>query len=306
MNLFQTSFLLLGRIIRSLPRVRGKVAVGNYYYEFFGRRQAEAFSVQTTLFRDNLNFKLDLDCAHERMAYLMGQYEEETVLFLDELWKGGTLLDVGANIGLISIPFAARAKQREGSLKAFVYAVEALPSNFRALTANIELNKLLEAVVPINIGLGAEEADVFIQIEGDDQRRTGTANILPSARDFVKIPLKLKAIDKMIEEGLLPGDISLIKIDTDGYDFEVLKGAVRLLNNERPLVLAELSEYCLNWHGYGIREVASYLNRSDYDVWPFVSFGPPARLMSHIDDDYQINCLLVPQERRTELGRYLV
>ena len=305
MNLFQTSFLLLGRIIRSLPRVRGKVALGNYYYKFFGRRQAKAFSVQTTLFRERLTFKLDLDCAHERMAYLVGQYEEETVLLLEELWMGGTLLDVGANVGLISIPFAAKAKQRE-ALKTLVYAIEALPSNFQALNTNIELNKLGDAIVPINIGLGAQDADVFIEIEGDDQSRTGTANVLPSGRDFVKIPLKVKAIDTMIEEGSLPDDISLIKIDTDGYDFEILKGAVRLLNSRRPLVLAELSEYCLNWHGYGIREVASYLARSDYEVWPLVDFGPPPRFTTHINPDYQINCLLVPQERGAKLARYLV
>jgi FkbM family methyltransferase len=306
MNLFQTSFLFLGKFIRILPRVRGKVALGNYYYKFFSRRQPESFAVQTTLFGEGLIFKLDLDCAHERMAYLMGQYEEETVSLLEELWKGGTLLDVGANIGLISIPFTARAKEKQRSLKRFVYAIEALPSNFQALITNIGLNKLEDAIVPINIGLGAQDADVFIEIEGDDPRKTGTANILPSARDFVKIPLKLRPIDTLIEEGLLPDDISLIKIDTDGYDFEVLKGAGRLLRSNRPLVFAEMSQYCLNWHGYGISEVTSYLARIDYGVWPLVGFGPPARFTSHIDADYQINCLLVPQERRTEFVGYLV
>jgi FkbM family methyltransferase len=306
MNLFQTSFLLLGKFIRILPRVRGKVALGNYYYKFFSRRQPQAFAVQATLFREGLIFKLDLDCAHERMAYLMGQYEQETVFLLEELWRGGKLLDVGANIGLIAIPFTARAKEKQRSLKRFVYAIEAMPSNFQALHKNIELNNLGDAVVPINVGLGAQDAEVFIQIEGDDPNKTGTANILPSALDFVKVPLKLRSIDTMIEEGLLPDDISLIKIDTDGYDFEVLKGAARLLSSNRPLVFAEMSEYCLNWHGYGIREVASYLARSDYEVWPLVGFGPPTTFSSHIDADYEINCLLVPQERRPELSRYLV
>ena len=306
MNLFQTSFLLLGRFIRMLPRVRGKVALGNYYYKFFSRRQPEAFAVQTTLFREGLTFRLDLDCAHERMAYLMGQYEEKEVFLLEELWKSGTLLDVGANIGLISIPFATRAKEKQRSLKRFVYAIEALPSNFQALTTNIELNKLGDAIVPINIGLGAQDADVFIQIEGDDPNKTGTANILPSARDFVKIPLKLRSIDMLIEEGLLPDDISLIKIDTDGYDFEVLKGAGRLLSSNRPLVFAEMSEYCLNWHGYGIREVITHLAQIDYEVWPLVGVGPPSTFTSHIAADYEINCLLVPQERTPELSRYLV
>lgn len=199
-----------------------------------------------------------------------------------------------------------QTKEKEHSIKTLVYAIEALPSNFQALTTNIELNKREDAIVPINIGLGAQDADVFIQIEGDDPRRTGTANILPSAGEFVKIPLKVRCIDTMIEEGLLPDDISLIKIDTDGYDFEVIKGAGRLLISNRPFVFAEMSEYCLNWHGYGIREVTTYLGRIDYEVWPLVGFGPPPRFTSYIDADYQISCRLVPQERRTELDKYLV
>ena len=71
MNVFQMTFLLLGKFIRILPKVRGKVALGNYYYKFFRHRQHEAFAVQATLFREDLIFKLDLDCAHERMAYLI-------------------------------------------------------------------------------------------------------------------------------------------------------------------------------------------------------------------------------------------
>jgi FkbM family methyltransferase len=304
MNLFQRSFLLIGKLVRVLPSVRGKVAFGNYYYKFFNQRQPEAFVVQTTLFREGLTFRLDLDCAHERMAYLIGEYEEETVVFLGELWKEGTLLDVGANIGLISIPFTARAQVNGGAKKTLVYAIEALPINFQALLTNIELNKLEGAIVAVNIGLGAQDADVFIQIEGDDPRRTGTANILPSAGNFVKIPLKLRSIDALIE-GLLPADISLIKIDTDGYDFEVIKGATRLLTGNRPTVYAEMAEHCLHWHDYGIREVTTYLAQIDYEVWPLVGFGPPTRFTRDIDAGYKMNCLLVPHERKAELGRYI-
>jgi len=220
------------------------------------------------------------------------------------LWHGGTFLDIGANIGLISLPIAARLKAPTNSPGSFVYAVEAMPSNFLSLCTNISLNKLDRLIVPINVGVGAEEGETSIQIEGDDPERTGTANILPSV-SCLTMPLKIRPIDLLVAERQLPGDISLIKIDTDGYDFEVLKGAQKLLRENRPLIYAELDEHCLSWHGYGIKEVRAYLDGIDYYVWPVKSMSPP-RFSSTVSAEYKMNCMVVPKERANDFAHYLV
>jgi FkbM family methyltransferase len=304
MNLRKMAFRLIGETVRRLPMFRGKVAIGNYFYKFFVRRGATPFAVETTLFPEKLIFRLDLDCAHERMAYLMGQYEQETAAFLIDLWHGGSFLDVGANIGLISLPIAARLKARTNSPCSFIYAVEAMPSNFLALCTNISLNKLDRLIVPINIGVGAEEGETSIQIEGDDAERTGTANVLPTGSGH-SVPLKIRPIDLLVAQKQLPGDIALIKIDTDGYDFEVLKGAQKLLRENRPLIYAELDEHCLSWHGYGINDVRAYLDGIDYYVWPMKSFSPPS-FNSMVTPEYKMNCLVVPKERANDLAHYLI
>jgi FkbM family methyltransferase len=138
------------------------------------------------------------------MGYLMGGYEQETSSLLAELYEDDVILDVGANIGLVALPLAVRTKPRTTVQGPHVYAFEALSSNFQVLCENIALNDLGGAVKPLNVGIGADERDVFIQIEGDDPLRTGTANVLPSSRDFVKVPLRTVAIDQLVTRGEAP------------------------------------------------------------------------------------------------------
>ena len=305
MNLRNKIFLTIGAVIRSLPRIRGKVRFGLFSYKMLDLRK-EPFVINASLFEETLTFRLNLNCAHERMAYLMGQYESETSAFLTELFKGGSFLDVGANIGLITLPFVERTKGKTSSLKPYVYAVEALPINYRALCENIELNSFGTFVAPLNIGLGEREAEVFIEIEGNDSRATGTANIKPSDHNFTKIPLHIKSVDQMVEEGQLPADISLIKIDTDGYDYEVLKGARKLLAKNRCLVFAELSEHCMKWHGYGIKEVVRYLKTVDYETWQMTKKKPMKFKRYEGPNDYGETCLLVPLEITGKFKKYLL
>lgn len=300
----QNLFLLIGDLIRAIPRIRGKVRLGHTCYRWL-RLAAAPFTFETTLFPEKLRFLLSMNCAHERMAYLMNAYEDETSRFLADLFQGGAMLDVGANIGLIALPFAVRSRHQANTGTPHVIAVEALPSNFEVLRHNIERNTLGESISAMNIGLGARSDNVFIQIEGDDPVMTGTANILPSGRDFKKIPLQIHAIDALIGEGRLPRDISLIKIDTDGWDFEILKGAEKMLREGRPLVYAELMEHCLNWHGYGIAEVIAFMKNLDYQTWVCKSLNPPNFKPMSGGDAYTKDCLLVPNEQAAALATRL-
>lgn len=305
MNLRNKVFLNIGAVIRSLPRIRGKVRFGLFCYTMLDLGK-KPFVINASLFEEALDFRLNLNCAHERMAYLMGQYESETSSFLANLFKGGSFLDVGANIGLITLPFVERTKGKTSSLKPYVYAVEALPINYTALCENIALNSFGTFVAPLNVGLGEREAEVFIEIEGNDPRATGTANIKPDNHNFTKIPLRIKSVDQMVEEGQLPADISLIKIDTDGYDYEVLKGARKLLAKNRCLVFAELSEHCMKWHGYGIKEVVRYLKTLDYETWQMAKNKRMKFRRYESSNDYGETCLLVPSEITGELERFLL
>src|SRR5437773_2073845 len=250
-------FLLFARLIRALPRIRGKVHAGQIVYRLANRAN-RPFVVTTTLFPERFAFRLNLTSAHERMAFLMNGYEPETTALLERLYQGGTILDIGANIGLVAVPLAARTRDRAAN-RPHVFAFEALPSNHEALAWNVKVNGLEDVVKTLPIALGSERKQVKIQIEGDDPARTGTANILPTEFEFKQIDLEVYRLDDLVANGSVPADVSLMKIDTDGYDLEILRGARGLLARQRPVCEVELNLHCLGWHHQTLDDVLRFI-----------------------------------------------
>lgn len=212
-------------------------------------------------------FQMDLDLHAwlQRLAFVTGGYEAETVELLLDLHgrkNDGYLLDVGANVGFIAIPFALRAN-------APVVAVEAVPDNVAVLRRNIEANGLAASVTVVPFALGTAPGRVQIQVEGDLEAGagTGTANILPdgSTYDCVWQEIEVTTLDLLH----LPRGCTVIKLDTDGYDLKVLQGGVEFLARERPLVFGEFSAHCLAWHGQTIADVVAFARAQGYDVFRF-------------------------------------
>jgi FkbM family methyltransferase len=270
-TLAERVFLASGRFAATLPHVRGKTRVLLALYKLL-RLSGKHLVVDARLRRPvRFNAQLDLHAWLQRVAFLTGGYEEDTVEFLLELHtrdgRDGYLLDVGANIGLIAIPFAKGVPARKPS----VIAVEAVPDNVAVLRRNLAINHLQEAVPVIPFGLGATGGSVQIQVEGDlrSGEGTGTANILPdgSTYDCVRQEIVIRTVDELADSGELPEGCSVIKIDTDGYDLKVLEGATRFLGRNRPIIFGEFSAHCLGWHGQSIADVVAFATASGYAVW---------------------------------------
>ena len=265
-------------------------------------RTRQPFSIETTLYSDRLRFRLNLTSAHERMAFLMNGYESDTVSLLDSLYSGGTILDIGANIGLIAGPLAARTAKRATSAP-HIFAFEALPSNSASLAENVRLNALDARIRVLPRALGSERKQVHIQIEGDDPSRTGTANILPDSYDFQKIALEIERLDDVIASGDIPADVSLIKLDTDGYDLEILRGARTLLRERRPVCHVELNLICHAWHGVTLDDAVAFAGELDYDVYVRTAYSSRVFRLYRRELPFFENVLLIPRENVAILER---
>ncbi len=142
---------------------------------------------------------------------LYGEYSESEVACLRHYIRpGDTIIDVGANIGDLSIPMAQMAGPT-GS----VYAFEANPVPFNQLCANVALNDAAN-IRPVN---------AFVAREGDVQNPyfTGT-----------RWPIQTISIDSM---NLTSCD--LIKIDVDGGERNVLLSAEKTITAHRPILYFE-------------------------------------------------------------------
>jgi FkbM family methyltransferase len=230
--------------------------------------------------------RLDARSWLQRIALLTGGYEPETVRFLVAIHRPGYLLDIGANVGLIAIPFALLAKTK-------VHAFEAVRDNFLAMQENIRLNGLNEFITVHAKALGDMERDVEIQVEGDllAGQGTGTANIMADGSTYRCVRQALH-VNKLDDLSLPPG-CTTIKVDTDGYDLKVLQGADRFIAANRPIIHGEFDAHCMGWHRQGIQDVVAWAASANYRVLykneagEFESRRPP---------NYFRDALLVPRE----------
>lgn len=293
--------MTVARAIRSLPRVRGKVRLGLAAYRFL-HRSTDRWNVATTLFDGSCEFHLNLESAHERMAYLMDGYEHETSSFLANVYEEGSILDIGANIGLISIPLAKKLASRSPR----IFAFDPIPGNYDALVSHIELNGLKGVITPFHCALGENDTTAFISVEMESRGTTGTGNILPESFEFDRTPVTVRSVDSMLRETRLPDDISLIKIDTDGYDLYVLRGSSELLRSRRPVILAELNNYCLGWHEQSITDAIAFLSAHRYRLFPEARTGGALRFHRQMIESYQSDALLVPEEKVRAFEQYLI
>jgi FkbM family methyltransferase len=308
-----TIFRSVGRVATHFPRFRGQTRFFLLLFNALGLKTEHVF-VDTTLTAPiAYRARLDLHSWLQRIAFLTGEYEADTVSFLLKLHasanRSGYLLDIGANVGLISIPAALLLQARQSgapSTSPLVISVEAVADNANALRRNVELNGADRLVTVIEAALGDRIGAVEIQVEGDlaQGEGTGTANILPEGStldpngtyECVRVPLQLSTLDALLEAGQLAPACAAIKIDTDGYDLKVLQGGVRFLQESRPTIFGEFSAHCLAWHGQSIDDVVKFAGTMNYLVWQRLPGSRWQFTRETIRSTFVQDLLLIPSE----------
>ncbi len=172
-----------------------------------------------------------LDKGLERSIYFLGEYEAGTIFALNKLLKKGDIfLDVGANIGFIS----CLASKFVGE-KSKVYVVEPHPEIFKTLEYNLKLNNI-KNVSTHNIALGSKRQRALLFDNLEVSR--GSASLIKSRGATKKNSniVKVFTIDFLIKNKKIKPP-KLIKIDVEGYELEVLKGARSILKGPNPPIL---------------------------------------------------------------------
>lgn len=155
-------------------------------------------------------------------------HEYDITLFVHNiLQKGDVFIDVGAHGGLYTI----LASKKVGS-KGQVISVEPNPENLKFLKLNIKLNKLKNVSI---IPKAADEIKRKIALfyRSEDTALTST---LRSTKSSKCIEVETTTLDRITERF---DSIKMIKIDTEGYDIKVLKGAKRTLLKSHYLVVEQ-------------------------------------------------------------------
>jgi len=177
-------------------------------------------------------------------------FEPRTTAFLRKnVNKEDIVLDVGAHIGIHTIHLAKIAR--------FVYAIEPEPSNLKLLIKNILVNNVEEKVSIIPCEISSIDGFVSFYVSSES---TGAHHVL-SNKDSTKhgTILKIQAytLDTLLFDILGIDHVDVIKIDVEGHELEVIKGAQKLFQRYPPRIIvvetkrnSKLLKVLINKYGY--------------------------------------------------------
>lgn len=149
--------------------------------------------------------------------------EPETVRWLESnITSASVFYDIGANVGAYSLIAASL-----GGKDSKVFAFEPSYSTFMTLNENIFLNTFERVITPIHIALSS--ASGFLHMEFSS-RESGAAKHNVSEISGGSLSVPAMSLDLMRKELTMP-EPTLIKIDVDGGEWDVLKGAVKTLHS---------------------------------------------------------------------------
>jgi FkbM family methyltransferase len=152
--------------------------------------------------------------------------------------EGDIVIDIGAHIGLYTIISSKRV-----GANGKVVAIEADPSNFEMLNSNIKLNQLTN-VTPLNYAVHSKETKVKLYLPSGESGFTKYNTIMPNwinaQEKFVEV--NANTLDYLLQlNEIRQEEVNWIKIDVEGAEFEVLKGATNVLSKSKDIaILMEL------------------------------------------------------------------
>lgn len=186
---------------------------------------------------------------------------------LKHINKGDVVVDCGAYIGDITVAFA---KSVGG--KGMVIAFEPSKEAYKCLTYNTE--EIKHIVWRLNVALGSENKRMSIQkVETND----GMNHLVDG--DDIEV-VKLDSMFKL-------NNLHFIKIDCEGYELEVLKGAENTIKRHRPKMLIEINDMTLGRAGISRKDIFKWLDSHSYH---YENIYPNQGL-----EEYQMDILCVPK-----------
>jgi FkbM family methyltransferase len=186
---------------------------------------------------------------------------EELTFFRDILNENDVVLDCGANIGLHSINFADCVGPNGK-----VYSFEPIQANYFMLCRNI-MKYNFNWIVPVQAALGKESCARIFYLNRGNMGDCRPSDFWLKGNETVIVPqLKLDDYFSLIPENW--NNLSVIKIDTQGCEFDLLSGAQEMFKVHNDLtILMEYWPYGLSRNNQNFEWFCSFLNTNKFNVY---------------------------------------
>lgn len=235
----------------------------------------------------------------ELALFLQGTYEEGTVHFLQQALKpGDTFLDIGANIGWMTL-VGAKAVRQEGR----VIAIEANPHTLPILQHNVELNHA-NCVEIYGVAVSDEPGTARL-FENWNVNRGGAS--LLAQDDSPGIEVQVETLDRLFDPET---PLAVVKIDVEGLEPQALKGGSHWFTKQQPIFIFEISDLRENVKGAAGSEVMQVIQQfGDYQFWKHPATkerrGKLIRILSEQDLPEHDNLIAIPSSRLPALKSWI-
>ena len=251
---------------------------------------------------ENLSIKLYKDSYLSKLVY--EQFEVDEIDFVNNFLKEGDIfLDIGANVGLFSL-YAAKKVGSTGSVIAFEPAYD----TYNRLLENCELNKLSN-VRPFKLGLSNENTTLELNISSNGFEAWNTFVKSNDNKFSSKESVEVNSLDYFLSQNSIDTDkISLIKLDVEGFEINVLEGASALLAKENaPVFMVEFTDDNAIAAGHCCHEIYKLLNQCGY-TWYTYDAAKKKLIFDPMRSTYPYNNLIAVKNiaRNPRLSGFLI
>lgn len=246
---------MIEQLLRSFPSFKGKQRIARFLLRFKIQNDTNiqvsgkygcVYSLPNI--QENIGFEILIN----------GIYEESTIEFIcRRMRKGGIFLDIGANIGAISIP----VKKLRPDLE--VTCIEAAPWIYNYLKINVEVNKLtkIELINKAISDKNGKQVDFF-----SPKDKFGKGSLAPVFTDHA-VKVETTTLDKLV--GTDPNRaIDFIKVDVEGFEAMIFRGGKEFLSSAKaPDILFEFVDWAEKNAGSIPGDAQAQLQRYGYYLY---------------------------------------
>ncbi len=203
--------------------------------------------------------KLACEFADKRSAPMealnFGYYEKtEWEMLLRMMGKRFIVWDIGANVGWYALNLAKLFPEAQ------ILAFEPIPSTFRQLERNVQINELSNIRI-YNFGFSDANGHIKFYLQSQNSANASSAN-LSEEECAQQMICQVLRIDDFAEKGFLKMD--LVKCDVEGAELLVLKGGARSVEKCKPVIFTEMLRKWSAKFEYHPNQIISLLGKMGY------------------------------------------
>ncbi len=217
-----------------------------------------------------------------------------------ELFRGGHILDIGANVGYTATVFS-----RVVGPEYKVFAFEPEQFNYEMLERSARARKTIKRIVPIKSAVGDRDGTIELweneHHHGDHRILTDQFRQIAPSSGAVETPIM--RVDTFVAKQSVEFPVRFIKVDVQGYELPVCKGMERTLTvNPRGILALEYMPGAMRELGFQPEELINWLQQRNYKVYTIEKHGRLRPGVGDISNGHSYCDLLFSRENLNELA----